>query len=111
MGDRANERADVRDPERPNRVEVTTARGTTLVPWASRQALLDRLAHVDGADETRLAFEAVGTTSPVILTLDQQGVVVRAIDEWSTEIDGPDGLPDGLAELHEALADPFDPKS
>jgi hypothetical protein len=93
-------------------VEITTARGTTVIPWASRQALLDRLAHDDGADETRLAFEAGGATLPVVLTLDQQGAVVRALNEWSSEVDGGlVGLPEGLADLHKALADPFEPYS
>jgi hypothetical protein len=95
-------------PEDLNDVEVATARGTTVIPWATRAALLERLAHLKGADETRLAFEAAGMTLPVILTLAQQGMVVRAIDEWSSEI-GLQRLPDGIAELHQALADPFDP--
>ena len=99
-------------PERPRDVEVTTARGTTVISWASRQALLGRLSQTHGGEQTRLAFEAAGATLPVILTLDQQGVVVQAIKEWRSQLDGGfDELPDGLVELYNALADPFEPYS
>jgi len=98
--------------KRSNDVEVTTARGTTVISWASRQALLARLSKTDGAEQTGLAFEAAGATLPVILTLDQQGVVVQAIKEWCSQLDGGlDELPEGLAELYNALADPFEPSS
>ena len=51
------------------------------------------------------AFEAVGASTPVTLTLADKVAVVGTIDAWAKAVDGPmtSGLPDGILPLYLAL--------
>ncbi len=83
-------------------VKVTTSRDVVEIPWASREALLERL-RMEGADDLRRKFEAVGTTRPVKFEREEEsrlrGVIVRWHDERRAV------LPDGIRELRDALVD------
>ena len=48
---------------------------------------------------------AVGASSPVKLTLQQEGDLLRAIEDWHRDVGGYDGLPEGIFELRNELID------
>jgi hypothetical protein len=49
-------------------VQISLGRETILLPWPSREALLEQLRHLNSMWEVRKAFEDVGTSRPVSLT-------------------------------------------
>ena len=51
----------------------------------------------------RDAFEAVGTSRPVLLTHEDKVGLVEVIQLWENEIEGSGSLPDGIIELRDAL--------
>ena len=53
----------------------------------------------------RDAFEAVGTSGPVLLTHEDKVGLVEVIQLWAKEIEGLGSLPDGIVELRNALQD------
>ena len=52
---------------RIDEVRIALRRGVVVIPWSSREALLDRLRNL-GTTDVVDAFQAVGTTEPVRLT-------------------------------------------
>ena len=93
---------------RLDRVTIAgTSQATTVViPWDSRQHLLDRLRRDKDANETVIhAFEAVGTTRPV--TLDKAGrrLLLTVCFEWLNEVGSAAMLPAGIVDLLNALED------
>jgi hypothetical protein len=93
---------------RLNRVTIQGSRQATtvVIPWDSRQHLLDRLRRDKDANETVIhAFEAVGTTRPV--TLDKAGrrLLLTVCFEWLNEAGGTSGLPTGIVDLLLSLED------
>jgi hypothetical protein len=93
--------------ERHNdRVRIALGRGIVELPWASRVALLDEIRNRESAKPIVDAFEAVGTSRPVTLTLEQKDQLVDLIESWDTQTErGLKGLPEGLFELRNALHD------
>jgi hypothetical protein len=93
--------------ERHNdRVRLALGRGILEVPWALRVALLNEIRNYDSAKPIVEAFEAVGTSRPVTLTLEQKDLLVSLIESWGTRTEsGLRGLPEGLFELRNALHD------
>ena len=53
-----------------------------MLPWASRQALLEQLAQLDSMREVRKEFVDVGTSRPVRLTQEQKGGLLEVIEHW-----------------------------
>jgi hypothetical protein len=53
----------------------------------------------------RDAFEAVGTSRPVVLTHEDKVGLVEVIRLWADEIEGLGSLPEGIVELRNALRD------
>jgi hypothetical protein len=49
------------------------------------------------------AFEAVGTSRPVLLTREDKVGLVEVIQLWAKEIEGLGSLPEGIVELRDAL--------
>jgi hypothetical protein len=90
-------------PERLDRVAISTNRGTVELPWASRDKLLHEIRHLDGADEIRHAFDAVGASRPVPLSRADKVLLVDAINTWAQSVT-IDELPAGVWELRSALA-------
>jgi hypothetical protein len=90
-------------PERLDRVAISTNRGTVELPWASRDKLLHEIRHLDGADEIRHAFDAVGASRPVPLNRADKLLLVDAINTWAQSVT-IDELPAGVWELRSALA-------
>jgi hypothetical protein len=93
-----------RMPERLDRVIVKYSRGEVILPWSSRDALLEEVRQLDSAAGVRRAFEAVGASAPVHLSRDDAGLIVEAVDVWMRNV-GRDGLPAGVFDLRNALLD------
>jgi hypothetical protein len=93
-------------PERPDPVEVALKRGTAKLRAPSRDALFERLAHVEDGTSIRDAFEAVGASRPVQLTREQKAKLHRVIDDWINERKGDsDELDEGIRDLWAGLYD------
>lgn len=92
-------------PERLDSVTVRTRDASLEISWASREALLRVIRHLDWAKPVLAAFDAVGATRPVELDKLDAAVLAQlagAIDSMGTS----DGVPAGLVELRKALSYP-----
>jgi hypothetical protein len=69
-----------------NRVLVAVPGAEVVVPWESRDALLDELRLRDDAGEVIAAFEAAGATRPVELDVYSQADVT-----WTSSTSLPRG--------------------
>ena len=85
---------------RLNRVLVAVEAGDVALPWDSRQTLLERLRR-EGAEDIVSRFEAVGTTSPVKLTLEQKERLLATLKLWLLET--RESPPEGVYSLRNAL--------
>jgi hypothetical protein len=87
-----------------NRVLVAVKDGVLILPWDSRDALLDKLWGRNDARHVISAFEAAGA-GPVELDVLDQIVVAETIRDMGSKGRVPDGLDDLLAalidEIHE----------
>ena len=92
-------------PRSLDRVQIPLSRGTIELPWESRQDLLEESRRVAGMHPMRDAFEAVGTSRPVVLTREDKVGIVEVIRLWADEIEGLGNLPEGINELRDALRD------
>jgi hypothetical protein len=94
-------------PERRiDRVQVALSRETITLPWDTREQLLKQIQNLEALRDLREAFETVGTTQPVKLTVEQKGLLLDALEFWSTTRPGGlHELPEGLFELRNALTD------
>ena len=93
---------------RLNRVTIQGSRQATtvVIPWDSRQQLLDRLRRDQDAKEKVIqAFEAVGTTRPVRLDKAGKRLLLAACFDWLNEAGGTATLPTGIVDLLNALED------
>jgi hypothetical protein len=80
--------------------------GIVVIPWSSREALLDQLRKVETLDDVRDAFLAVKTTQPVCLTGPQKAGLMNVITFWADTMKGGwEDLPEGIHELRHALFD------
>ena len=87
-------------------VNVAYSRGTVELPWASRDALLNQIKHLDSAKDVTDAFVAVGATRPVELSNDDAGLLLGVINHWASQTPGGyAGLPDGVWDLRNAVVD------
>jgi len=89
--------------ERLDRVAIAYSRGTVEIPWDSRDALLERLRHLDSAEGIRNEFVAVGASRAVQLNRSEVILLTKSIDAWTASAGGRQNLPTGIAELWEAL--------
>jgi hypothetical protein len=97
-------------PLRDDHVRIPLSRGTIVLPWASREALLGELRRLDAVDDVGKAFEDAEAPAPVVLTRTQKSGLIRAIQEWGGRVDGGSTgpLPPGIVELRDALRDDLD---
>src|SRR6476646_700761 len=91
-------------PARLDRITLDLWQGTVELPWSSREALLDEIGHLPGAENAVRSFNAVGASGPVRLGSPDKELVANAIDKWAGEI-GEEELPPGMWELRCALVD------
>jgi hypothetical protein len=92
-------------PERLDRVGIIYSRGVVEIPWASRDALLEEIRHLDSAKGIRDEFMAVGASRLITLNRDEAALLVQAIDVWLSNAGGPQRLPSGIFRLRNALLD------
>jgi hypothetical protein len=90
------------NPRRIQHFQVALAVNTVELPWASRSRLLDRLREHDAGLKVVLAFEAVGSTRPVLLEPAGKRVLLQVIEAWYSEVTVK-GLPAGVWELRNEL--------
>ena len=91
---------------RIDEVRVALRRGIVVIPWSSRDALLERFRNLGSLNDVRDAFRTVGTTQPVVLTDPQKAVLLNVITFWADRTDGGyDELPEGICDLRNALHD------
>jgi len=79
-----------------------TGREPIEIGWASRDLLLDEIAHLPSSRAIRDCFEAVGASAPVQLADAHKGEVLTAIDEWAKRMAGD--IPEPIQQLRDALA-------
>jgi hypothetical protein len=91
--------------ERANQqVVIETAHGTgAVLPWETRQALLEWVRPHESAQSIVKTFEARGTSRPVSLSRAEAAHLYGLLNRWADEA-GTDELPAGIAELQNALA-------
>jgi hypothetical protein len=85
-----------------NRVLVAIKGGVLILPWESRDAVLDKLRGRNDARHVISAFEAAGA-GPVELDVLDQVVVADTIRDMERKGRLPDGLDDLLAALVDEL--------
>ena len=93
---------------RLDRVTIQGSRQATtvVISWDSRRQLLDRLRRDQDTSEAVIqAFEAVGTTRPVMLDKHVKRLLLAACFEWLNEVGGASMLPAGIVDLLNALED------
>lgn len=94
-------------PDRLHRVTISVDGRDVVIPWAARDALLNRIAHLESMWPVVAGFRAVGATRPVELTRSQKLGMLDVIDGWAAE-GGDHALPAGLNDLRAALRDDVD---
>ena len=70
---------------RPRRIRyfnIALATSTVELPWSSRSKLLDHVGKHSGGLQVRLAFEAVGTTRPVMLDAPGRRLLLEVVEQW-----------------------------
>ena len=76
-----------------------------MIPWSSRDALLERLLKLESIDDVSDVFRAVGTTQPVHLTDPQKAALLNIIKFWAKRAGGYENRPEGIYDLRNALHD------
>lgn len=89
-------------PERLDRVTIATSRGDIAIPWASRDALLQEIAHLD-SKTIKAAFDADGASRPVELSREDKTSLLNCLNHWYARV-GYSRLPAGLWDLRNGLA-------
>ena len=84
-------------------VAVALNRGTTIISWTSRQALMRRLQHVQENAQLRAAFSAGEETLRVQLRPGQRSALLRALAAWTLDLDGYEPIPQDVLDLRNAL--------
>jgi hypothetical protein len=91
---------------RIDEVRVALRQGMVVLPWTSRDALLERVGKAGTMNDVVDAFRAVRTTQPVRLTDAQKAEMLNVISFWADKLDGGyNELPEGIDDLRNALRD------
>ncbi len=91
---------------RIDEVRIALRGGNVVIPWGSREALLEQLRKVETLNDVRDAFRTVGTTQPVSLTAPQKAGLMNVITLWADRLErGWEDRPEGIHELRHALYD------
>ena len=89
---------------RQTEVRIELRRGIVSIPWSSRDALLEQLAHLDSMNDVRDAFDIEDNATPVRLTDPQKLGLRNVITFWANRTGGSyDDLPEGIYDLRNAL--------
>lgn len=94
-------------PARLDRVRIVCPHGIFAIPGRSRDALLDKIEHLDAATGVREAFITDGASHPVTLSGDDVAVLSDVLEAWARKA-GAQQLPPGLWELRNGLQDDDD---
>jgi hypothetical protein len=91
-------------PSRLDRVSVGVGADGVVIPRASRDALLNRITHLESMWPVVAAFRAIGATRPVELTHSQKLGLLDMVDAWADDA-GVDELPEGIWRVRVALSE------
>ena len=91
-------------PERVDKVTIALSRTELVIPWDSREKLINEIRHDPAAAPVVKAFQGAGTSTPVLLDLAGKDLLVTAIERWMNDVTLA-GLPDGLFDLRNELRD------
>lgn len=95
-------------PQRLDRVRIVCPHGIFAIPGRSRDALLDRIQHLESATGIRNAFITESASrSPVTLDGDDVAILSGVLETWARK-SGAQQLPPGLWELRNGLQDDAD---
>jgi hypothetical protein len=94
---------DDHDRERLDQITIALNSGDVPLTWASRQQLMARLQHIESSAKIRATFEAVGTTTPVALTVGQKAALLTALADWARGRDGYEAMSPELFTLRNLL--------
>jgi hypothetical protein len=94
-------------PQRLDRVRIVCPHGIFAIPGRSREALLDKIQHLDSATGVRNAFITDGASRPVTLNGNDVAVLSGVLETWARK-SGAQQLPPGLWELRNGLQDDVD---
>jgi len=89
-------------PVRLRPAVVPLNRPVTL-SWNARQALLGRLQHVQETAHLRASFSDVYPAPAFQLRPGQRMALLRVLEAWAVDLDGPEPIPDELVDLRSAL--------
>lgn len=93
---------------RRENIRIATGEGddsrNVALPPGSAEVLLERLRRADDAEGVCKAFENVGATRPVTLTIEQKALLLRVLEDWALT-SSFDRMPAGLFGLRNALHD------
>lgn len=91
-------------PQRLDRVRIVCPQGIFAIPGRSRDALLDKIRHLDSATGIRNAFITDDASRPVSLNGDDVDILSGVLEAWARK-SGAQQLPPGLWELRNGLQD------
>lgn len=96
-----------------DRIAVALNRGPVVLSWDARQALMQRLQHVQETAHLRATFSAADAVRPVELHPARRTALLRALEGWaSLDPNGYEPIPQELVDLRNALiADLHDSES
>jgi len=89
-------------PQRLDHVTIALSRTKLVIPWDSREKLVNEIRDDPAAAPVVNAFQGAGTSTPVQLDLDGKDLLVTAIEQWMNDVTLA-GLPDGLFDLRNEL--------
>jgi hypothetical protein len=89
-------------PAHLNLVTIRTASGLTVIPWDSRDALLERMRGDTATQGLRSAFIAAGATRPPDLLPPELVQLFHVLDEWLIDA-SQDSVPEGILKLWSTL--------
>ena len=90
-------------PMRFDHVAVALSRGSVTLSWTARQALMQRLQHVQECAHLRASFSAAHAARPVQLRPGRRTALLLALEAWSLDLDGYEPIPQELLDLRNAL--------
>ena len=89
-------------PRRIDQVTIELSRASVIIPWDSREQLLDRIRHDPAAEPVTKAFQGAGTTASVQLDPAGRTLILATIEQWIDDATLAE-LPDGLYDLRSEL--------
>ena len=79
-------------------VQLASSRDPVELPWASSDALLYEIRHLESASGIVKAFENAGASRPVTLTPEDKARLLEVLEAWANGVQVSE-LPEGVWDL------------